>query len=413
MRGGRERIRLFYFPETKNDVDAYFTQAVRIKRLQERYSYPSTAMDSILNACKEDVDIERYKTHFYIRLRDLHITEYSDEIDFRRNQDYLFEKKDFEEKKDKHFTPDQYTDVNNYVKIADYINILRQGKRGYPLEKCGYMFLSDGNLSNELSRFIREYYADKKPIVITRMGTFTELMWFKLRKGVVETNSSETISVVNKAKTVVSGLLYDNLKKQYDAVLAMKADDTEKKAFYADLRTKRYSPDDISSETIADDIAFIDNTDYLEKYKATQNMLKSQAAKAEELEVQLEQKKYEKDQLESKVKSLEEYVKNENDRKFKVACLAARKRIAKQRFCLKYYPWLVNILVLVAFIIPSVFCMDHNFANIATVGGTLLAVELALNSLMVKKKDKIFKYFQKRYRAEIEEEIKKQGCFFQ
>lgn len=409
MRGGRNRIRLFYFPETKDDIESYFAQAIRIKRMQERYNYPKTAMDSILNACKEDVDIERYKTNFYIKLNSLHITEYPEEIDLRRNQDYLFENDDFETKKDEHFTPDQYSDVNNYVKIADYINILRQGKRSYPLEKCKYMFLSDGNLSNELSRFIREYYGEKKPVVITRMGTFTELMWFKLKKGVVGTNSSASISVVNKAKTVVSGLLYDNLKKQYDAVLAMNANDNEKKAYYADLRTKRYSPDDINSETIAEDIAFIDNADYLEKYKETQVFLKEQAERAKELECQLTQEKIEKAQLADKVRDFEKYVKKENERKVKNAYTAARERIANFRFWLKNFVWIANVLIVVAFVLPSIFCMDHNFVNLATVGGTLLAVELALNNTVVKMKGKGLLTFRKKYREIVEDEMRKQG----
>ena len=291
IRERRNRIRLFYFSETKRNIEAYFAQAVRIRRMQERYSYPRVAMDNILNTCKEDVDVERYKSNFYRKLKELHIDEYPEEIDLRRNQEYLFENTEFEEEKNKHFSPEQISEVNDYVKIADYINILREGKRCMPLEKSRFIFLSDGNLSNELSRFIREHYSDKKPIVITRMGNFTELMWFKLKKGVVDTNSTATINVVNKAKIVVSGLLHDNLKRQYDAVLLSDEDENAKKAFYAELRTKRYSPDEINSDTIADDIAFIDNTNYLEKYKQTQLMLKNQAVKAEILEKALEQEK--------------------------------------------------------------------------------------------------------------------------
>ena len=212
-KGGRDRIRLYYFPETKSDIDSYFAQAIRIRRMQERYNYPQVAMDSILNSCKEDIDIERYKTSFYRHLKELKIEVYDEEIDLRRNKDYLLENEALEKEKEKVFTPDQYGEVNHYLKIADYINILREGKRGTPYEKCRFMFLSEGKLSNDLSRLIRDFYAEKKPVLITRMGTFTELMWFKLRKGVVGTDSSATISVVNKAKTVVSGLLYDNLKK--------------------------------------------------------------------------------------------------------------------------------------------------------------------------------------------------------
>lgn len=411
--GGRDRIRLFYFPETKEDIETYFTQAIRIRRMQERYCYPQTAMDSILNSCREDVDIERYKTNFYSKLKGLHIVEFPDEIDLSRNQDFLFENDDFEMKKNEHFNIDQHSEVNYYVKIADYINILRQGKRCQPLEKCKCIFLSEGNLSNALSRFIRDYYTDRKPIVIAHMGKFTELMWFKLRKGVVGANSSVTISVVNKAKTIVSSLLYDNLKKQYDAVLAMDEDESKKKDFYADLRMKRYSPDDINSETIADDIAFIDNSDYLEKYTKSQEILREKAAKVKDLEIALEQERAEKTQLIEKMNAFDEYIKKENERKVKNAFVGARKKIFRCRLVLKNYVWIVNVLIVMLFLVPSVYCMEIKFVNIATVVGTFLAVEVLVNGLFAKKRNKVRKTFQKKYRKIIQIEMGNQGLELQ
>lgn len=411
MKEGRERIRLYYFPETKKDIESYFAQAIRIRRMQERYNYPQTAMDSILNVCKEDVDIEIYKTHFYGKLRELQILEYPEEINLRYNQDYLFENEDFEAKKDQHFEPDDYSDVNNYVKIADYINILRQGKSGYPMERCRCMFLSDGNLSNELSRFIRDYYSEKKPVVITRMGAFTELMWFKLRKGVVDMSSNATISVVNKAKTVVSGLLSDNLKKQYDAVLDMTTDENAKKAIYADLRTKRYAPDDITSDTIAEDIAFIGNDDFIKEYEESQKQLKRKAEKADSLEIELAQEKEDKQHALSKLETIEKYVENENNRKKKKAVLQARRRISFKRFLFKNYIWIVNVLIVLAFVLPSLFCMELKWVNIATVGGFLLAVELAINPFFYKNRNKIRNLFLKRYKAVLANEMEELGIF--
>lgn len=409
MRGGRKRIRLFYFPETRKDVEAYFMQAIRIRRMQERYLYPQVAMDAILNACREDVDIERYKTNFYRRLKDLSIVEYVDDIDIKRNQDYIFENADFEKKKDMHFNPDQYGEVNDYLKIADYINILRQGKSSYPLEKCKFMFLSDGNLSNELSRFIREY-TEKKSLVITRMGNFTELMWFKLKKGVVGESSSATISVVNKAKTVVSGLLYDNLKKQYDAVLAMDADDNAKKEYYAELRTKRYSPEDISSESIANDAAFIDDVNYLEKYKQTQEDLKKQAAEAVELKEALKHEEGKNEMLECKVNELGEYIKKEELRKFKGAVAKARKRFSLQGGALlRNYIWLIGIVIFLLFALPSFFFMDLTWVNIVAVGGTFITLSGFALSYCFKKKEKMLAYIQARYRGLVEKEMRKVG----
>lgn len=189
--------------------------------------------------------------------------------------------------------------------------------------------------------------------MITHMGTFTELMWFKLRKGVVGTDSSASISVVNKAKTVVSGLLYDNLKKQYDAVLASDEDETTKKAFYAELRTKRYAPDDINSETIVDDIAFIDDTDYLEKYKESQVLLKQQAARVTVLEKELEEEKAENQKTHAQLSSVLAYIASEESRKRKGAIQRARKEIRGYSFVLKCLVPVVNVLIITVFVLPS------------------------------------------------------------
>lgn len=405
MKGGRNRIRLFYFRETKEDINAYFAQAVRIKRMAERYNYPQTAMDSILNACKEDVDVERYKSNFFRKLKEMHIEEYQEEIDLRCHNDFIFENTDFEDAKDNHFQADQLSEVNDYIKIADYINILREGKRSYPLEKCRYMFLSDGNLSNELSRFIREYYAEKHPYVITRMGTFTELMWFKLRKGVVGSDSSATISVVNKAKTVVSGLLYDNLKKQYDAVLASDEDETTKKAFYAELRSKRYAPDDINSDTIVEDIAFIDDTDYLEKYKESQNALKQQAARVFILEKELEKERNVNKKTKAQLNTVLDYIVCEERRKVKEAILKARKEVRCCQLFFSYLVTIINVLIIIIFAIPSLFFMNLTWVNFVTVGGTFIAVGSIVNGWLAKNNNKRRNWFMKKYRTILQKEM--------
>lgn len=405
VRGGRERIRLYYFHETKTDVDSYFAQAVRIRRMQERYNYPQTAMDHILNACNDDVAVEQYKIKFYHKLKDLHIEEYPEEIDLIYNKDFLFESDEFEKAKDQQFSPDQLSEVNDYIKIADYINILRCGKRGYPIEKCGYMFLSDGNLSNELSRFIRNFYDDKNPIVITRMGTFTELMWFKLRKGVIGMSNSATISVVNKAKTVVSGLLYDNLKKQYDEVLQMDANENEKKEYYADLRTKRYTPDDITRDTITDDIAFIDDVNYLEKYKVAQTLLKNKAEKVEYLEKELEKEHKVNAELQERVDYFEQYIRAENNFKRNKAIDKARVLMKFRFFWVLNYVVIINIFVVLLFVIPTIFCMDFLWQNIATIVGTFISVAGVVNVVCAKMKKRLYKWVTKKYAKLIKEEL--------
>lgn len=422
MRGGRNRIRLYYFSSTKDDVDKYFNQAIRIRKLEERYTYPQVAMNKILSECGDEIKVGYYKAKFYQKIKELNIEEYKEEIDLIKNKNFLFESFEFDQAKNKHFSEIQIDEVNDYIQIANYINILRQGKRSYPLEKCKYMFLSDGNLSNEVSRFIRNYYMDSKPLVITRMSTFTELLWFKLKKGVINHGSRMTFSVVNKAKTIVSGLVHEHLKKQYDEVTNSNEDEDTKKAYYADLRDKRYSPDDINSDTIADDIAFIDNNNYLEEYRRSQEILKQQAAKSEslkkelaeekehkrrileklesnaietaELKSQLKKEQDEKRSMNDRILLLEENIANEKVQRKKSAIKQARKKIKITRFfCRFWWLWLF-IIIVILFVVPPILWMKHEVATIYGVGGVLISLVAFIVAIKIKTKIRI-RYIRK------------------
>ena len=234
------------------------------------------------------------------------------------------------------------------------------------------------------------------------MSIFTELLWFKLKKGVVNTDSNMTFSVVNKAKTIVSGLVHEHLIKEYDEVVNLDESEETKKAYYADLRDQRYSPDDINSDTIADDIAFINNTNYLEEYKRTQEILKKQAAKSESLEKALEEEKKSKQQVLEKMESnareteklksqlerernekqtmndriakLEENIAKEKVQRKKSAIEQARKKIKFARFFYRFWwLWLI-IIIVILFVVPPILWMKHEVATIYAVGGALISL---------------------------------------
>ena len=433
MRGGRNRIRLYYFPCTKDDVDKYFAQAARIRRMDERYTYPQVAMDKILSECSDEIKVGYYKAKFYQKLRELNIEEYKEEIDLAKNKNYLLESGDFNLAKNKYFAEDEIDEVNDYIQIADYINIMRQGKRSNSLEKCKCMFLSEGNLSNQLSRFIRDFYSEEKPLLITRMSAFTELLWFKLKKGVVKTDGDVTFSVVNKAKTIVSGLVHEQLKMQYDEVTNSGEDDETKKAYYADLRDKRYSPEKIDSNTVADDIAFIGNANYLEEFKRSQEKLKRQAAKSEslekelaeekehkrqiieklesnvietaELKTQLKREQNEKQEMNSRIIILEENIAKEKEQRKKSAIEQARKKMKYARFFYRFWWLWIIIIIVILFVMPPILWMKHEVATIYAVGGTLISLVAFIVAIKVKTKIRIC--YIRKYRETLTFEMKK------
>lgn len=436
-RGGRDRIRIFYFTETKDSVDRYFNQAARIRLGEERYTFPKVAMDTILNECRDDLQVGYYKAKFFQKLKELHIEEYKDEIDLNKNKDFLIESNELEQRISKHFSEDQIDKVNEYIPLAEYINILRQGKCSYPMEKCRVIFLSEGNISNDLSHLIRDYYPDNKPQLITRMSVFTELLWFKLKKGVVNTDSSITFSVVNKAKTIVSGLVHEHLIKEYNEVVNLDESDETKKAYYADLRGQRYSPDDISSDTIADDVAFINNTNYFEEYKRAQDILKKQAAKSdllekeleeerkskqqileklesntietEELKTQLERERDEKKTMNDRIAMLEENLAKDNQQRKKSAIEQARKKIGFCRIIFRF-GWVCIVLVIaILFVVPPLLWMKHEVATIYTVVGVFVSLVALIVAIKKNIKTKIRTRYIKRYKEVLFIELDKNG----
>lgn len=349
-RMGKSRIKLMFFSKTKDYIDRFFSVACRIKDGEEQLYNNSEAMEQIINHCTDATDVLKYKSEFYKYLNDLGIEEYNDDINLLKHKNWLFETNNLMEKAYKEFAEDTSADIKDYLLYADYINILREGRNYNNLERCPFMFLSASTFANRFSKFLRDNDPDVKTLVICKMDIFTEKMWFKLRKGIVDKSSIATFKVLFKAKSVVSSFLSESVLKSYNKIKESNEDIDVLKGYYAEIRSKRHTPENINAQNVEDDIAFVMDGDSLVKYKEEQTVLKSRALRVEEAERKLEESQSSNRDLEMENQSLKKQLRERDYEEL----LKSRKR-AKAKFWFedivykesKLITWAIIFLVVV------------------------------------------------------------------
>ena len=397
---GVARIQLKYFSKTKENIDRFFNVAARIKNGDESLYKDNEAMRYILNKSSDEIGVIKNKAQFFKKLNDLGITEYTKEFDLEKNKDYIFDSSLLSAKIDTEFSDEEKEDIAEYLLFADYINILRCGKKSSRLEKCGYIFLSDSKLSTRFSKFLRCNDSDASTFVICRMSLFTENMWFKLRKGIVNNESIATLKVISKAKSIVSGLLTDSVTSNYKKIIEESKDPEEKKMLYAELRSKRHAPEHITADNIDEDVSFILDDAFIDNYRETQSKLKIKAEKNDINERLLDESQKENLLLKRKNKELAYQIRRQTFDNL----LMTRKRV-KRKFtieCLLYCN-IKKILYFICFILFSV-CIYHELSNITSIIGILSGIMTIISFIYSKccKLDVSAKAFmRKRYRIYI------------
>lgn len=396
------RIQLMYFEKTKSEIDKFFKKAARLKDGHERKDPSTYAMNVIDSECTDSIAVMTYKNQFFKCLKDLGIIEYPHEINHQKNKDFLFETESLMKKIQESFLPEEEEDVKNLLHYADNINILREGRKSSRLDDCGYIFLSASRISTRFSKFLRENDNDAKTFVMCSMNLFTEEMWFRLRKGILDTKTVATFKVVSKAKCIISGLLNDSVSKIYQKLKDSNVSPEVHKGLYADLRSRDYAPENVNSKTIDEDLAFVNEEDYLHAYQEEQSLLRSKAQMADEIEKELKNSNVEKRQLREQNEDLKNRL-----RQHEFSNIVKARSKAKLKFCIeafiysnvKYFIWIVMFAVVLLFIF-----LEKKLGPFTIVSGLASIIALGVKfPSKVQKCANTFKY--RRYRYYIENEL--------
>ena len=247
--GRNKRISLRYFPETKTAIENFFRAAEKIKQGKLRLELDNEAMAKIVNKCNDEYDVKLLKHKFWDSIKTKGITE-CDAPDIFQNKDYLFETEDLDKLVNDEFPIDDREQARDLFRFADYINILRKGKTVPKWEDCGYVFLSDCNLTNMVSRFLKRNDRQAITPVFQKMEWFTQKLWFASKQPVVDDKNLSSFSVLNRAKNIVSSLCKESVAKAYKEYLSENCSNGVLEEFYQELRNEDYSFESVNKTSV-------------------------------------------------------------------------------------------------------------------------------------------------------------------
>lgn len=247
--GRNKRISLRYFPETKTAIENFFRAAEKIKLGELRLELDNEAMTKIVNQCDDEYAVKLLKHKFWDSIQSKGITE-CDAPDIFQNKDYLFETEDLDKLVNDEFPIDEREQARDLFLFADYINILRKGKTVPKWEDCGYVFLSDCNLTNKVSRFLKRNDRQAITPVFQKMEWFTQKLWFASKQPVVDDKNLSSFSVLNRAKNIVSSLCKESVAKAYKEYLSENCSNGVLEEFYQELRNEDYSFESVNKTSV-------------------------------------------------------------------------------------------------------------------------------------------------------------------
>ena len=352
--GRNKRISLRYFPETKTAIENFFRAAEKIKLGVLRLELDNEAMTKIVNQCDDEYAVMLLKHKFWDSIKSKGITE-CDAPDIFQNKDYLFETEDLDKLVNDEFPIDEREQARDLFRFADYINILRKGKTVPKWEDCGYVFLSDCNLTNKVSIFLKRNDRQAITPVFQKMEWFTQKLWFASKQPVVDDKNLSSFSVLNRAKNIVSSLCKESVAKAYKEYLSENCSNGVLEEFYQELRNEDYSFESVNKTSVRKKIC-------LSEHDAMQVFLDAKKRQEEE-----------KRQREEKIGNLENQLEMERV-----------DNITKSTFEKKYGLWFnhyiaVTIFVGVIFVLIAALVISFKFYLLGVTLLVLSSIIIASN----------------------------------
>ena len=301
--GGRRRLVLTYFPETKIIMKKFFNTAMRIKMGDEMLKPQNEAMTKIVDMCKEPEDVPVLENKFYKFLEDNKIEEYSSSLNLIKCKDYLYETNELNDLIEQSFQEEDYEEVRDLFLFADYINILRKGQTVRNLENCRYIFLTDKTLCIQVSKFLKRKDEQARTHVFEKMDWFTQRMWYLTCQSFTFDESLTSFDLAIKAKIVLSGICRSNVADIFEEMKEKNAPPEEAAVMYKGLRNYDYSADNINNSNSKEIVEKFSSGAFDQFHESYQRMIekaeRTEAAENElrDIKVKLEDTEKSKNEL--------------------------------------------------------------------------------------------------------------------
>ena len=316
---GQKKISLFYFVETKNEIDEFFSVAEEIADGKIHRYIDRPAMKAIINGCNSSTDVTVKKSDFYHKLKfqfgilqDEH-DDYYDEYHFSSNLESLDEENDSDKSKKK----------EEALRLVSHINKLREGERFSSDLDSKYLLVTNTKaallISGEQTTTIKEE-EDLETLCnfAVSLDRITSLLWYKLGNSFTKQSFPSNLSVIISARIVLSSSIakradraFSEIKTQYDAGAIT---EEQVAARIITLKDKPRLPEELQGDDIEQIMDFSPEylSRYEEEFKANQQAVKQKDEIIKSLDEEREKGYSVRDAKIANQKSIIEEKNNEN-----------------------------------------------------------------------------------------------------
>lgn len=270
-------ISLKYFKNTKIEIENFFDTAEKIY-INNQIVHPGhTAMESILNGCKESNDILIRKVKFFTLLNKLGVYE-------EKKNDFYDEKYQISNLESDQYSKKELEDVT----LISHINKLRNNQAFSDYAECRCILLSE---TGSVLEYSKKFTSEKESEILkvskqeerivpyaVNLYTLTNTLWYRLNKSLSWSEEPSTVNAVIRAQIVLSKYIKDSVVKQYDELLEKQKKNEinreEMAILIHELRRRSKKPENMIRNSVDDAISFICEKDIdkvLENYQVRVN----------------------------------------------------------------------------------------------------------------------------------------------
>lgn len=396
-----KRINLRYFPETKREIDSFFTSAEYIVE-GKMAGMETVAMKAIVNHCENASDVAIKKSDFYHTLQHIYgIIEDNRDDYYAKDKDiYNLEGPEHEDSQEQ-----------EGWKFVSHINKLKKGKIWGSSIESEYLLVTNTKSILQASR--EQVEQVKRDEGLERVGDYavsvermTNLLWYKLGNGFGGKNYPSNVNVALKARVVLASSISHSISEVYGKTREQykSGEITEEQlaARIITLRQKTVLPEELEGDSIDDSMDF--SLEYLSRFeeevKTNKKLIEEQNAELQRIRVQGEQQKLQLTEQTKRITEQSEVIQQksiENERMalelntYREKEVAAEKRKKRRQQILRFIfsiAWKVAIIaILVAFAIfldqkvespiPVYVCAAINLLSIIIAIWTIFKKDIA------------------------------------
>lgn len=314
---GKKKISLFYFSETKIEIDEYFAAAESIVDGKNHQFIEKPAMKSIINGCTTSADVLICKSDFYHSLQykygilEDNNDDYYNEVHFTSNLESIEDENDADKNKKK----------EEALKLVSHINKRRDGKIFDNDLDSEHLLVTNTKatliISNEQTKEIKkEQCVETVCNFAVSLDRITSILWYKLGNGFSKQSIPSNVSALIRAKMVLSSSIakradkvFSDIKSQYKEGKITKE---QVAARIIMLKNKPNLPEELQGDEIDTTMDFSPEyiSRYEEEFKTNQRAV---AQKDEIINAITKEKERGYNERDSKIAFQEDIIKNTED----------------------------------------------------------------------------------------------------